>query len=59
LRGNRSATTPPKSRKTTIGTVCAASTWPRAAAEPVRSRTAKASATVAIVLPRVLTNREA
>ncbi len=58
-RGNRSAITPPQSRNTTIGTVWAASTQPRTVAESVISSTAKASATLAIMLPRVLTNREA
>ena len=51
--------TPPHSRNSTIGIVCAASTQPRAVAESVMSRTAKASATPAIMLPRVLTKREA
>ncbi len=44
-RSQRSATTPPKSRKTTIGMVCAARTRPSALAESLMSSTAKASAT--------------
>ena len=59
VRGNRSAITPPQSRNTTIGIVCAASTWPSAVAESVISRTANASAMPAIMLPRVLTKRDA
>ncbi len=59
VRGNRSATTPPKSRNSTIGAVRAASTCPRAAAESVMSSTANASATPAIIEPRVLLKREA
>ena len=59
VRGNRSAMTPPKSRNTTIGMVCAASTWPNAEGESVISRTANARATFAIMLPSVLTKREA
>jgi hypothetical protein len=51
-RGSRSAQTPPMSRKTSCGTIRAASTSPRSDAEPVRSRTAKASAIGAIALPR-------
>ena len=52
VRGSRSAITPPSSRKSTIGTVRAASTWPRAVAR-VRSRssTAKASATAPSSMP--------
>ena len=45
-RGSRSAMTPPQSRNSTIGMVWAASTQPRAVAESVISRTAKASATL-------------
>ena len=54
-----SAITPPASRKTTSGTLCAASTMPSADADPSTSSTANASATEAIELPRVFTNREA
>ncbi len=59
MRGNRSAITPPNSRKSTIGTVRAARTWPSALAEPVRSSTAKVRAIPAIIEPSVLLNREA
>ena len=58
VRGNRSATTPPNSRNSTIGIVCAASTWPRAEGESVTSSTAKARAMLAIIPPSVFTNRE-
>jgi hypothetical protein len=44
-RGQRSATTPPRSRNTTRETNAAARTSPSADAEPVSSMTAKASAT--------------
>ena len=52
-RENRSATTPPTSRNTTIGTKRAASTSPSALAEPVRSSTAKVSAMGAMAVPTV------
>ena len=57
-RGKRSAITPPNSRNATSGIVCAASTWPSAVADPVRSSTAKVSAIPAIIVPRVSANRE-
>ena len=44
VRGKRSAITPPQSRNTHLGIVCAASTWPRAVAESAISSTANASA---------------
>ena len=52
VRGKRSAITPPQSSSTTIGMVCAASTCPSAVAESVMSSTAKASAMLAIIVPR-------
>ena len=58
-RSNRSASTPPKSSTTTIGTMRAASTCPSVVAEPPRSSTAKAIATDAAVRPSRLTVREA
>jgi hypothetical protein len=58
VRGKRSEITPPHSSSTIIGIVCAASTCPRADAESVTSRTAKANAMLAIMLPSVLTNRD-
>src|SRR5262249_42793757 len=51
FRGSRSAQMPPSSRKTTTGSVRAASTKPRSAFESVRSSTAKASAMFAKALP--------
>src|SRR3954452_19854222 len=51
----RSATTPPRSRNATIGTVRAA----RASPESVTARTAKASAIGAIVDPAVEITRDA
>lgn len=59
VRGKRSEITPPHRSSTIIGIVCAASTCLSAAAESVMSRTAKVSAMVAIIVPRVLTKREA
>ena len=59
VRGNLSAMTPPQSRNTTSGIVCAARTCPRAVAESVISSTAKASAMGAMVLPMVLAERDA
>ena len=59
VRPNRSASTPPTSRKTTIGMLCAASTTPRAVGESLICSTAKASATGAIRAPIRLTMREA
>ena len=50
-RGSRSAQMPPTSRKSTCGRERAARTKPRSAFEPVRSRTANASATLANALP--------
>jgi hypothetical protein len=58
-RENRSETTPPTSRKSTIGRVRAASTRPRPLAEPVRSSTANASAIGAMVEPAVDVTRAA
>ena len=58
-RENRSETTPPTSRNSTIGMVRAASTRPRAPAESVRSSTAKASAIGAMVDPAVDVTRAA
>ena len=58
-RSNRSASTPPRSSTTTIGTVRAASTCPSVVAEPPRSSTAKAIATEAAVRPSRLTVRDA
>ncbi len=58
-RSTRSAITPPSSRKTTIGTLRAASTWPRAVALSSMASTAKASAIGAIIEPAMLTAREA
>lgn len=55
LRGTRSATTPPSSKKITFASERAPTTMPRLVAEPVRSSTAKASATGAIALPSRLT----
>ena len=55
-RGRRSAMTPPKSRKTTIGIELAASTMPKALAELPTSSTAKVSATSAMVEPMRLTS---
>jgi len=55
VSGRRSATTPPKSRNSTIGTVLAASTSPSALVELSMDSTANASATPAIVLPAVFT----
>ena len=51
--------TPPASRKTTSGMLCAASTCPSALGESEMSSTAKASATGAIVVPSRLTRRAA
>ncbi len=59
VRPNRSATTPPTSRKTTRGMLLAASTVPRALGESLTSSTAKARATLAMVPPTRLTKREA
>ena len=59
VRGNLSAITPPQSRNTTSGIVCAARTCPRAVAESVISSTANASAMGAMVLPTVLAERDA
>ena len=56
-RGNRSETTPPISRNTTIGTVRAASTTPSALAESATSSTANANAIGAIPVPAVETTR--
>jgi len=53
--GSRSAITPPKRRKTTIGMVWAARTRPSAVAESVISNTAKARATE----PSISANRAA
>ncbi len=50
-RSNRSDSTPPNSRNTTIGVVLAASTRPRALAESLISSTANASATETIIDP--------
>ena len=50
-RGSRSAKTPPTSRNATSGAVFAAITQPRSETEPVRSRTANASAIVTIWSP--------
>ena len=58
-RDQRSATTPPASMNTTCGTLRAASTSPSAAGEPVRSSTANASATGAMMLPSTATVRAA
>ena len=58
-RSTRSAITPPRSRKTTIGTLRAASTCPRAVALSSIASTAKASAIGAIVEPQRFTDREA
>ena len=54
-RGSRSPSTPPNSTVTTSARANAATTSPRSVAEPPRSRTAKASATGVIALPRLLT----
>lgn len=59
VRPKRSAMTPPANRKTTIGTLIAASTVPSALGESLTSSTAKASATLAMVPPAMLTSREA
>ena len=55
-RGNRSANTPPTSRKITSGAVFAAITRPRSVGEPVRSSTAHASANGVIASPISDTN---
>jgi hypothetical protein len=47
----RSATTPPASTSAVMTTLWEARTSPRSVADPVRSRTAKASATGAIPSP--------
>jgi hypothetical protein len=59
VRSNRSASTPPKSRNTTIGTVWAARTKPRALAESLIVSTAKARATETIIDPVSELNRAA
>ena len=51
VRPNRSASTPPASRNTTIGMLYAARTVPRAVADPLTSRTANDNAMPAIVVP--------
>jgi hypothetical protein len=51
LRGSRSAQMPPTRRNSTCGSDLAARTYPRSAFDPVRSRTANASATFANALP--------
>src|SRR5919201_5002625 len=50
-RGSRSAKTPPKRTSTSCGAQLAASTIPRSVVDPVRSRTAKASAIGATAVP--------
>ncbi len=57
--GNRSAATPPMRRKTKVAVTRAAMTCPRASAEPVMWRTAKAMATVTIADPACETVRAA
>src|SRR5688500_3425282 len=52
-RGTRSAQTPPTTRKRICGRKLAASTSPRSDGDPVRSTTAKARATGAMVLPSI------
>ena len=58
VRPNRSAITPPASRNSTSGMLCAASTIPSAEGELLTSSTAKASAMPPIVEPAPLTRRE-
>jgi hypothetical protein len=50
-RGNRSATTPPSSRKTITDASIAAVTYPTSAAEPPTDSTANGTATIATALP--------
>ena len=57
-RPHRSASTPPRSRKTTSGIVYAASTIPREAVRSSTARTANASATGDIVVPARFTERD-
>ena len=58
VRPNRSARTPPASRKATIGMLYAASTVPSAVAELSTLSTAKDSAIPAMVVPARSTSRE-
>ena len=57
--GSGRTITPPQSSSTIIGMVCAARTWPSAIGRAVMSSTAKVSAMLAIMVPSVLTKREA
>jgi hypothetical protein len=58
-RGNRSATAPPMSRKSTSGRVRAAATRPTSPPSPPASRTAKAAAISEPPAPRLVTTAAA